>query len=81
VIHNVGGLHLFNGTPRQGDFEPVPLDHDDMGGFREELRHFARCIRTGEKPLTDGATGRAALEIVTALYQSARTSSRVSLPL
>lgn len=81
VIHNVGGLQLFNGAPREGEFEPVPLDHDDMGGFREEIRHFAHCIRTGQKPLTDGATGRAALEIVHALYQSARTGQKVHLPL
>jgi predicted dehydrogenase len=79
VIHNVGGLQLFNGNPREGEFRSVPLDHDDNGGFREEIRHFVHCVRTGEQPLTDGAAGRATLEIVKALYESARTGESVSL--
>lgn len=80
VIHNVGGLQIFNGTPREGDFTPVPLDHDDNGGFREEIRDFARCIRTGGRPLSDGVSGRATLEVLKAAYESAQTGQSVRLP-
>jgi predicted dehydrogenase len=80
VIHNVGGLQIFNGTPREGDFTPVPLDHDDNGGFREEIRDFVRCIRTGDRPLSDGASGRATLEVLKAVYESAESGESVRLP-
>lgn len=80
VIHNVGGLQIFNGTPREGEFIPVPLDHDDNGGFREEVRDFARCIRDGGQPLSDGASGRATLEVLKAVYESAESDQRVRLP-
>jgi predicted dehydrogenase len=79
VIHNVGGLHLFNGTPREGEFQEVPLDHDDNGGFREEIRDFVHCIRTGDRPLSDGASGRATLEVLRAVYESAETGRSVPL--
>lgn len=81
VIHNVSGLHLFRGKPREGVFERVATDHDDAGGFREEIRHFLTCVRTGERPRMPGEEARAALELVMAAYQSAERGEKVSLPL
>ncbi len=81
VLHNVGGLHLFRGTPNQGSFEPAPTDHDDGGGFREEIRHFLTCVRTGERPRMPGEEARAALELVLAAYRSAERGEKVTLPL
>jgi predicted dehydrogenase len=81
VIHNVGGLHLFRGKPRQGEFERVATDHDDGSGFREEIRHFLTCVRTGERPRMPGEEARAALELVLAAYHSAEREEKVSLPL
>jgi predicted dehydrogenase len=79
VIHNVGGLHLFRGRPNEGAFERVPTDHDDAGGFREEIRHFLTCVRSGDQPRMDGREGRAALELVLAAYRSAQDGVTVTL--
>ncbi|MBI2300053.1 MAG: Gfo/Idh/MocA family oxidoreductase [Armatimonadetes bacterium] len=81
VIHNVGGLHLFDGEPRQGEFRRVKCDHDDAGGFREEVRHFLECVRDGAEPRMNGHEGRAALELVLASQQSAARGEKVRLPL
>jgi predicted dehydrogenase len=81
VIHNVGGLQMFRGKARQGEFERVPTDHDDAGGFREEIRHFLTCVRTGERPRMPGEEARAALELVLAAYRSAERGEKVALPL
>ncbi|MCC7492430.1 MAG: Gfo/Idh/MocA family oxidoreductase [Fimbriimonadaceae bacterium] len=81
VIHNIGGLHLFTGSPREGSFRRVECDHDDAGGFREELRHFLHCIRDGRRPRMDGEEGRAALELVLAAQHSVDTGQTVRLPL
>ena len=81
VIHNVGGLHLFRGKPREGEFERMKTDHDDAGGFREEIRHFLTCVRTGERPRMPGEEARAALELVLAAYRSADKGVKVALPL
>jgi len=49
-------------------------------GYPQELQHFIRCVRDGEKPLVTGEDGRAVLEIMYAAYQSARTGAKVNLP-
>lgn len=81
ILHNVGGLQIFDGAPRQGEFRPVPLDHDDLGGFREEIRHFLTCVRDGVEPRMTGRDGRAALELVLASQRSVATGTKVRLPL
>jgi predicted dehydrogenase len=81
IIHNVGGLYLFRGKPRQGEFERVSTDHDDMAGFREEIRHFLTCVRTGQRPRMPGEEARAALELVLASYRSSERGEKVALPL
>jgi len=50
-------------------------------GFPQEMAHFADCIENEKRPMLSGEDGRAVLEIICAAYQSARTGSRVSLPL
>jgi len=83
VIHNIGGLQI--SRPKDdgsaGDFEPVPMPHDDASGFREEIRHFATCVLEDRRPLTDGTEALRALELVEAVYRSAATKQVVSLPL
>ncbi len=46
------------------------------------VTHLLDCMRTGERPHCAGADGRAALEMVCALHESAKSDgSRVELPL
>jgi UDP-N-acetyl-2-amino-2-deoxyglucuronate dehydrogenase len=43
--------------------------------------NLVRAIRAGEQPLADGTSGREAVELVLAIYESARTNRPVTLPL
>jgi predicted dehydrogenase len=50
-------------------------------GHMEQLKDFIKSIDAGTKPLVDGEEGRKSVEIILAIYQSAWTGKRVSLPL
>ncbi|MBS7607350.1 Gfo/Idh/MocA family oxidoreductase [Candidatus Bathyarchaeota archaeon] len=45
------------------------------------LRDFAEAIIEGREPFVDGIEGRRSLEVITAIYQSARKNMVVSFPL
>ncbi len=53
----------------KSEFEKVPLEAVDT--MAEEVAEFARCVRTGETPETDGVAGLKALAIVEAAILSA----------
>ncbi len=57
--------------------ETIPLSAGDP--ILEEIDEFADCIRTGEKPETDGRGALAALALVRAAIDSARTGKPVDL--
>ena len=46
---------------------------------RAQLSDFIHCCRTGAKPRVDGLEGRRAVELVLAVYESARTGVAVAL--
>lgn len=46
---------------------------------REQLRDFIRAIQTDSKPLIHGSEGRRPVEIILAVYESARTGREVRL--
>ncbi len=46
---------------------------------RAQLEDFTRALRTGGQPLIDGPAGRACVQIIEAIYQSARTGTVVKL--
>lgn len=48
--------------------------------FAPELLAFSRCVRSGEEPEPDGWEGLTDVRIIEALYQSARTGRKVTLP-
>ncbi|HTC90929.1 MAG TPA: Gfo/Idh/MocA family oxidoreductase, partial [Bryobacteraceae bacterium] len=71
-----------------GDPAPVSYDYataatDPMASalapFERQFIDFGESIRTGRKPLSSGADGYRALEVVTAIYQSCREGSVVKL--
>lgn len=47
---------------------------------RRQLLDFVSAVRQGRPPVVDGAAGRAAVELVLAVYESARTGHPVHLP-
>jgi UDP-N-acetyl-2-amino-2-deoxyglucuronate dehydrogenase len=50
-------------------------------GHRAQIEEMVRVVATGAHPTIDGAEGRRTLELVLAIYQSARTGAAVELPL
>ncbi len=49
-------------------------------GFPQEMEHFVSCVLAGKEPTENGHDGRAVVEAVFALYESAARGSRVLLP-
>jgi predicted dehydrogenase len=47
--------------------------------YVEELRHFLRCVRTGEQPMVTGEDGRQALALALAAKESARLGRVIAL--
>ncbi len=63
---------------RRQPFPPVP----QLSPIQEAAREMIECLDTGKKPSSDGHDGRAALEIIMAIYESQRQGNRpVTLPL
>lgn len=50
-------------------------------GHQRQLEDFIAAIREDRVPLIDGAEGRRSVEIILAIYESARTGRAVKLPL
>jgi UDP-N-acetyl-2-amino-2-deoxyglucuronate dehydrogenase len=66
------------GMKSAGAADPRAITHDN---HREQIRDFLRAIETGGRPLVDGPEGRKAVEIIVALYRSAKTGAPVRLPI
>ena len=49
-------------------------------GFPQEMRHFARCVRGLETPVSTGDDGRLVLEAILACYASAGQGRKIELP-
>ncbi len=49
------------------------------GAHQAQIADFLRCCRTGDTPIVDGVEGRKAVEVVLAVYESARTGQVVRL--
>lgn len=61
--------------------QPFP-DVPRLSTIQEAAKEMIECLDTGKKPSSDGHDGRAALEIIMAVYESQRQGNRpVKLPL
>ena len=60
-----------------GASDPRGITH---AGHRDQLADFVQAIDAGKAPAIDGREGRKSVEIIRAIYKSARTASVVSLP-
>ncbi len=58
---------------------PVFEEHWNYG-FPQEMRHFARCVRGKETPISDGETGRVVQEVLYAAYASAGLGRKIEMP-
>jgi len=58
---------------------PVFEEHWNYG-FPQEMRHFARCVRGKETPISDGETGRVVQQVLYAAYASAGLGQKIHMP-
>ncbi len=73
------GYAVEKATTTKGWTFPVFEEHYNYG-FPQEMRHFARCVRGKEKPISTGELGRTVQEVLVAAYASAGAGRRVELP-
>ena len=59
-----------------GASDPAAISHQ---GHARQLADFVRAVRGGVKPLVDGREGRRSVEVIEAIYRSARTGRTVEL--
>lgn len=75
VVDKYTCLQLFDKGKDEPETVPLPIGDPIL----EEVDEFADCIRTGRRPETDGETALAALALVRAAIDSARTDTAVDL--
>src|SRR3954468_23040506 len=73
------GYAVEKASTTRGWTYPVFEEHWNYG-FPQEMRHFARCVRGKEVPISDGETGRVVQEVLYAAYASAGLGRKVELP-
>jgi predicted dehydrogenase len=61
-----------------GAADPAAIGHH---GHAMQFQDFVDAIRKDRTPAIDGHEGRKSVEIILAIYQSAKTGKKVSLPL
>jgi len=69
------------GWPAQfGGFAPVaPVAGMSADSFVNQLAHFAECCRRGTEPLSSGRDNRRTMQVIFAIYESARTRRPVDV--
>jgi len=73
------GYAVEKASTTRGWTYPVFEEHWNYG-FPQEMRHFARCVRGKETPISDGRTGRFVQEVLYAAYASAGLGRKVPMP-
>jgi predicted dehydrogenase len=61
-----------------GAADPAAIGHH---GHAMQFQDFVDAIRKNRTPAIDGHEGRRSVEIILAIYQSAKTGKKVTLPL
>lgn len=73
------GYAVEKASTTRGWTYPVFEEHWNYG-FPQEMRHFARCVRGQESPISDGETGRVVQEVLYAAYASAGLGRKIEMP-
>jgi myo-inositol 2-dehydrogenase / D-chiro-inositol 1-dehydrogenase len=66
------GYAVEKASSTQGWTFPIP-DEGYTFGYPQEMKHFIECIRSNQKPLTDGTFGLKVLKIIDTMYRSSKT--------
>lgn len=73
------GYAVEKATTTRGWTFPVFEEHYNYG-FPQEMRHFARCVRGKEEPISTGELGRVVQEVLVAAYASAGAGRKIEMP-
>jgi predicted dehydrogenase len=76
--HEVAAAMAGRSAGNSGASDPRGISH---AGHRDQLADFLRAIDGGGTPLVDGREGRRSVEVIRAIYRSAREGRVVRLPL
>lgn len=75
VVRDESSLHKMLVSYRVGDMNAPRLDTTEA--LQTEVNHFLDCVRSGEKPLTDGEAGRRIVALLEAASESMRNRGRL----
>lgn len=88
TVHVCDGYGIRYRSASQSRWQEVPLDplllpwpQRSLNSCVAEIRDLIQCIEKGSQPRCSGEDGRAALEIIMAIYESERTGGPVQLPM
>ena len=65
-------------TAQGGASNPADIS---FAGHQRQIENMIHCIETGDELLIDAAEGRKSVEIVLAIYESARAGKKIDLPM
>ena len=77
IVQMDGGLKI--STDESPEWASPPLQGREA--FAAEIEDLINCIEEDKEPLDSGKDGRAALEVLLAIYESSRTHTRVTFPM
>ena len=63
----------------KGGWSFPSVDESFLNGYPQQMSDFVECVRTGRRPLSDGALGLDVLKVVYAGYKSAELGRRVEM--
>ena len=78
-VYSGKGAMLYRGFGQKADPRPTDLKPPAVTSHAAVLRHFRRCIQDGVPPNPGPAEGVALMEMLDAMYKSARTGRSVNL--
>jgi len=66
-------------TEMAGKYVEIVPRIEKVNSYLEELKHFVQCIKDGTPPIPKGEEGVIDMQIIDAIYESARTGKEVRL--
>ena len=75
---NINAAVSVGNTAQGGVSNPADIS---FAGHQRQIEDMIHSIETGDKPLIDAAEGRKSVEIVLAIYESARLGKKINLPI
>ncbi|MGC8972209.1 MAG: Gfo/Idh/MocA family oxidoreductase, partial [bacterium] len=66
-------------TEMAGKYVEIIPRVEKVNPYVEEIKHFVKCIQVGIEPIPKGEEGVIDMQIIDAIYESARTGKEVRL--